>query len=46
MNKKVLVVGDIMTDRYVYVSNTRNAAEAEIPVLDEINREVRPGRRS
>lgn len=44
MNKKILVVGDIMTDRYIYVSSSRNAAEADIPIFDEIDREVRPGR--
>lgn len=40
---KVLVVGDIMIDRYVYVETTRRAQEASIPVWDEIRTEYRLG---
>jgi len=40
---RVLVVGDIMIDRYVFVSSERNAAEAPIPVFDELKEEKRLG---
>lgn len=41
--KSVLVVGDVMFDRYVHVGTTRKAPEADIPVWDEFSREIRPG---
>jgi len=40
---KILVVGDIMIDRYEYVSTNRNAPEAAIPVWDHISHENRLG---
>lgn len=43
MANKILVVGDVMFDRYIYVDSTRKAPEADIPVWDEIKREVRLG---
>lgn len=41
--KKILVLGDIMLDRYTYVRTSRRAAEAHIPVWDQLCCEVRPG---
>ena len=41
--KKVLVVGDIMIDRYIYVSSERQSPEAPIPVWDELYLENRLG---
>lgn len=43
MGKSVLVVGDAIIDEYIFVRTRRNAAEAPIPVWDEIRREDRPG---
>jgi rfaE bifunctional protein kinase chain/domain len=40
---KVLVVGDIMLDRYVWVETHRQAPEASIPVWDELREEYRLG---
>ena len=40
---KFLVVGDVMLDRYTYVSSNRKAAEAEIPVWDIDSEEWRLG---
>lgn len=40
---KVLVIGDLMVDRYTYVRSTRLAPEAPIPVWDEVSSELRPG---
>lgn len=40
---KVLVVGDIMVDRYTYVTSSRKAPEAPIPVWDELSHENRLG---
>lgn len=40
---KILVLGDIMVDRYTYVKTTRRAAEADMPVWDEVKSEFRPG---
>lgn len=40
---RFLVVGDVMLDRYTYVSTERNAAEADMPVWDEVASEIRPG---
>jgi D-beta-D-heptose 7-phosphate kinase / D-beta-D-heptose 1-phosphate adenosyltransferase len=42
-DKRVLVIGDVMVDRYVYVQSTRTAEEAKIPVWDEVSVEPRPG---
>ena len=41
--KRVLVVGDVMVDRYFYVGSTRQAPEAPIPVWDKIEHENRLG---
>lgn len=41
--KKVLVVGDVMVDRYTFVSTDRIAPEAPIPVWDEVRTEQRLG---
>lgn len=43
MAKRVLVVGDIMVDRYTYVRTERFAPEASIPVWDEVSHETRLG---
>lgn len=43
MDKTVLVVGDVIVDEYIYVETRRQAAEAAVPVWDEIRRESRPG---
>lgn len=40
---KVLVVGDIMLDMYTYLSTSRRAPEADIPVWDVIDSEIRLG---
>lgn len=39
----VLVIGDIIQDRYAYVATERMSAEAPIPVWDELRSEVRFG---
>jgi len=41
--KKILVVGDVMIDRYVHVKTERQAPEAPIPVWDEVSVEHRLG---
>lgn len=41
--KSIAVVGDVIWDRYVYVQSTRRAQEADIPVWDQVDEEVRPG---
>jgi bifunctional ADP-heptose synthase (sugar kinase/adenylyltransferase) len=43
VTKRILVVGDIMLDHYTYVQTTRKAAEADIPVWDEVGDEYRFG---
>lgn len=43
MAKSVAVVGDVIWDEYVFVETRREAAEAPIPVWDEIRRENRLG---
>jgi rfaE bifunctional protein kinase chain/domain len=43
MRKKILVVGDVMVDKYVYVSVRGQAEEAPISVWDEERREYRLG---
>lgn len=40
---RVLVIGDVMLDEYVFVETTRKAPEANIPVWDEERRECRLG---
>ena len=40
---KVLVVGDIMTDRYTYVKTNRNSQEVDVPVWDFSKMEYRQG---
>lgn len=41
--KRVLVVGDVMFDKYNYVKTERQAPEAPIPVWDSQRIEYRPG---
>jgi rfaE bifunctional protein kinase chain/domain len=41
--KRVLVVGDIVLDHYIYVTSSRRAAEADIPVWDHELIEYRLG---
>lgn len=41
--KNVLVVGDVMIDKYTYVMSDRQAPEAPIPVWDEVSSEKRLG---
>lgn len=43
MKNKVLVFGDIMIDEYVHVVTKRKAPEADIPVWDEVGRNLRLG---
>lgn len=43
MSKKVLVFGDIIIDRYIHVSSTRMAAEADVPVCDVVKVDNRAG---
>lgn len=43
MTKRILVVGDIMIDRYCRVRTNRMAQEASIPIWDEVSRECRLG---
>ena len=40
---KILVLGDVMVDEYVYVGSSRKAPEANIPVWDEDRKETRLG---
>jgi rfaE bifunctional protein kinase chain/domain len=37
-NIKVLIVGDVMLDRWVYLKKTKNSPEAPVPVVEELNR--------
>lgn len=41
--KKILVVGDVMVDKYIYAMTSRQAPEAPIPVWDEVAHELRLG---
>lgn len=42
--KKILVVGDGVLDKYVYVETTRNCPESiDLPIFDVIKQEYRPG---
>lgn len=43
MTQRVLVVGDVMMDHYIYVNSVRRAAEADIPVWDAVSNEYRMG---
>lgn len=43
MRKKILVVGDIMVDRYTYVRTERTCPDAPVPVWDELRTEIRLG---
>lgn len=40
---KVLVVGDVMLDKYSWGNSTRNSPEAPVPVVDITAEETRPG---
>jgi bifunctional ADP-heptose synthase (sugar kinase/adenylyltransferase) len=42
-SKRVLVVGDIIIDKYIYGTCSRIAPECPIPVFDEDNEEYRLG---
>ncbi|MFM2190689.1 MAG: hypothetical protein RL491_1075, partial [Bacteroidota bacterium] len=41
--KKVLVIGDVMTDEYVFGRVDRISPEAPVPVVNIMKRECRPG---
>ena len=41
--KKILVVGDVMIDKYIFAMTSRQAPEAPIPVWDEVAYELRLG---
>lgn len=43
MSRRILIVGDVMVDEYVFVRTDRTAQEAPIPVWDEVRRERRLG---
>lgn len=40
---KILIVGDIMLDRYLYGNISRISPEAPVPILEKINIENKPG---
>jgi len=40
---KVLIIGDVMIDAYIWGTSTRNSPEAPIPIVDVENREKRLG---
>jgi len=40
---KVLIVGDIMLDRYLYGNISRISPEAPVPILEKVNIENKPG---
>lgn len=42
-NPRILVVGDVMLDRYVWGQASRISAEGPIPILDVTSEEERPG---
>lgn len=42
-NKKILIVGDVMVDRYLYGNVNRISPEAPVPVVDFYKTEDRPG---
>lgn len=41
--KRVLVVGDLMVDQYLWGDSSRISPEAPVPVVDVTSREIRPG---
>jgi len=41
--KKVLVIGDLILDEYLYVESKRFAQEASVPIFDVVKRDVRFG---
>lgn len=43
MTKKILVIGDVILDRYTYVKTERMCPDAPVPVWDEIRHESRLG---
>ena len=42
-NKRVLIVGDVMVDAYMWGEVNRTSPEAPVPVVDVINKENRLG---
>src|SRR3989344_2428912 len=42
-NKKILVIGDIMLDRYIHGNVTRISPEAPVPILNKTDEEYVPG---
>lgn len=40
---KVLIIGDLMLDRYLYGNIVRISPEAPVPVLEKVNEENKPG---
>jgi rfaE bifunctional protein kinase chain/domain len=43
MNLKVIVIGDVMLDQYLYGTVRRKSPEADIPVLDQLNYKIEVG---
>ena len=44
LNKyNVLIIGDLMLDRYLYGNISRISPEAPVPVLEKVNVENKPG---
>jgi rfaE bifunctional protein kinase chain/domain len=41
--QQILVIGDVMLDRYIYGKVERISPEAPVPVVEVINEEARPG---
>ncbi|MFM8917227.1 MAG: D-glycero-beta-D-manno-heptose-7-phosphate kinase, partial [Bacteroidota bacterium] len=41
--KKALVIGDVMTDEYMFGRVDRISPEAPVPVVNIVKRESRPG---
>ena len=42
-NLKVVIIGDLMLDKYIYGSVERISPEAPVPVLDVTSKDARPG---
>lgn len=41
--KRILVIGDLMVDQYLWGDSNRISPEAPVPVIDVASRELRPG---
>lgn len=42
-DKRIMVIGDIMVDRFVYGESTRLSPDGPVPVVDYINETIHPG---